>query len=437
MSEVREPDAVAGDGARAPSKAAGTVKIARVLGTAGLGGYYFDDLTAIRAGAKQDGFFYLGAPMTEGYSSIRQPGETISVILILDNGQVAFGDAVSIQYSGVVGRDPVFIAERYLSDVETKLAPLLEGRSLDGLAAICEEIESFTDGGSHLHTALRYGASQAVLDAIAKARCCTMAEVVAEEYGTEISRQPIPVLAQSGDDRYIGADKMILKRVPVIPQGLFNSIGKVGSDGGKLGEYVEWLRDRVVRYGGDGYDPIIHLDVYGMVGEICDHDIGRMATYIQTLQETAAPYRLRIETPVDANSRDELLDVLVELRGALRAQGSTVEIVADDWCNTLEDVVQFAQAGAADMIQVKTPDLGSITKSIEAVLACKKASVGAFLGGTCNGTDQSTRVTVHAALATNADLIYNKPGMGVDEGLMIVTNEMVRTLRLLEHSRAA
>jgi methylaspartate ammonia-lyase len=89
------------------------------------------------------------------------------------------------------------------------------------------------------------------------------------------------------------------------------------------------------------------------------------------------------------------------------------------------------------MIQVKAPDLGSITNSIEAVLSCKAEQVGAFLGGTCNGTDQSSRVTVHLALATQADLIYNKPGMGVDEGLMIVTNEMARTLRLLEHSRAA
>jgi methylaspartate ammonia-lyase len=36
------------------------------------------------------------------------------------------------------------------------------------------------------------------------------------------------------------------------------------------------------------------------------------------------------------------------------------------------------------------------------------------------------------ALATQADLIYNKPGMGVDEGLMIVTNEMARTLAHME-----
>jgi methylaspartate ammonia-lyase len=34
------------------------------------------------------------------------------------------------------------------------------------------------------------------------------------------------------------------------------------------------------------------------------------------------------------------------------------------------------------------------------------------------------------ALATGADVVLAKPGMGVDEGLSIVGNEMARTLRL-------
>jgi methylaspartate ammonia-lyase len=174
-----------------------------------------------------------------------------------------------------------------------------------------------------------------------------------------------------------------------------------------------------------------------MIGEIFGCDVNRMAEYIQKLEEAAKPFDLRIETPVDAGTRDEVLELLAALRATLRERGSGVGIVADDWCNTLEDVLLFARAGAADMIQIKAPDLGSITNSIEAVLACKREGIGAFLGGTCNGTDQSSRVTVHVALATQADLIYNKPGMGVDEGLMIVTNEMARTLRLIHQTGAA
>ena len=97
----------------------------------------------------------------------------------------------------------------------------------------------------------------------------------------------------------------------------------------------------------------------------------------------------------------------------------------------MEDIKDFVDAKAAHMIQIKAPDLGGINKTIEAAIYCKKNEVEAFIGGTCNGTDQSSRVTVHVALAVQADLIYNKPGMAVDEGYMIVYNEMQRTLALL------
>jgi methylaspartate ammonia-lyase len=77
------------------------------------------------------------------------------------------------------------------------------------------------------------------------------------------------------------------------------------------------------------------------------------------------------------------------------------------------------------------PVLGSTTFGPPvhlAVLACKAGGVGAFLGGSCAETDISARVAVHVALATRPDLIMAKPGMGVDEGIMLVQNEMARPL---------
>ena len=62
------------------------------------------------------------------------------------------------------------------------------------------------------------------------------------------------------------------------------------------------------------------------------------------------------------------------------------------------------------------------------MLACKADGVGAFLGGSCAETDLSARVAVHVALATRPDMIMAKPGMGVDEGITLVRNEMARTL---------
>lgn len=54
-------------------------------------------------------------------------------------------------------------------------------------------------------------------------------------------------------------------------------------------------------------------------------------------------------------------------------------------------------------------------------------------GGPCNETDAGGRTAVHVALATRPDQMLAKPGMGVDEGYMIVHNEMKRTLELLRY----
>jgi len=88
----------------------------------------------------------------------------------------------------------------------------------------------------------------------------------------------------------------------------------------------------------------------------------------------------------------------------------------------------FVDAGAADVVQIKTPDLGGIQRSAEAVLYCDGTDTRAYLGGTCNETVTSARACAHVALATDAAQVLAKPGMGFDEGFMAVTNEMRRTL---------
>ncbi|MPN60958.1 Methylaspartate ammonia-lyase 1 [bioreactor metagenome] len=85
------------------------------------------------------------------------------------------------------------------------------------------------------------------------------------------------------------------------------------------------------------------------------------------------------------------------------------------------------------MVQIKTPDLGGIQNTIKAVLYAKKSGIGAYVGGSCNETDGGGRTAVHVALATQPAQMLAKPGMGVDEGYMIVHNEMNRTLEILRH----
>ena len=83
------------------------------------------------------------------------------------------------------------------------------------------------------------------------------------------------------------------------------------------------------------------------------------------------------------------------------------------------------------MVNVKSPDLGSILNAGQAILDCKAAGVRPILGGSCADTDQSARVIAHLALATEPAWVLARPGMGIDEGLQIVGNEMARTLALI------
>jgi methylaspartate ammonia-lyase len=415
------------------------MRIVKMVCAPGRTGFFFDDQLAIKRGAEPDGAAYRGEPLLPGFTSVRQAGEAISVLLVMEDGRIAHGDCAAVQYSGAGGRDPVFLANEFIPIVEQVVGPRLVGRELNGFRGLAEELDRLVDpaSGKPLHTAIRYGVTQAVLDAAAQAANRLMVDLVAAEYGTEPVSEPIPIFSQSGDDRYANADKMILKGADVLPHGLINNVSaKLGRRGELLLEYVGWLRERVERLKPrPDYRPVLHLDVYGTIGLAFENDQGRILDYLARLAAAAAPLPLRIEGPVDMGGRQAQAEALAGLRQALDSRGIPVAIVADEWCNTLEDIQLFADARAGHMIQIKTPDLGGINNCIEAVLYCKSQAIGAYLGGTCNETDRSAQICVHLALATGPDQILAKPGMGVDEGYMIVYNEMRRVLALREALR--
>lgn len=135
-------------------------------------------------------------------------------MFVLEDGQVAYGDCAAVHYSGVGGRDPLFLAEEFIPVINESIKPLLVGQELDSFKRLANIIDTLTVAGSDklIHTALRYGITQGILDAVAKAQGKLMCEVVASEYGTEVSTKEIAIFTQSGDDRYNNVDKMIIKQ---------------------------------------------------------------------------------------------------------------------------------------------------------------------------------------------------------------------------------
>jgi methylaspartate ammonia-lyase len=82
------------------------------------------------------------------------------------------------------------------------------------------------------------------------------------------------------------------------------------------------------------------------------------------------------------------------------------------------------------MLQVKLPDVGGLDGSIRSLLACREAGLLAYCGGSCTETEQSARVAAGVAMGAEADVVLARPGMGVDEAVMVTRNEMRRTLAL-------
>ena len=408
------------------------VKVADVHVVAGLGGAWCDDLAAIQAGARPDGFTYRGEPVTPGFHSVRVPGGALEVILVLEDGSVAVGDCMSVTYAGQAGRDPLLVADEPTAErLETLLAERLVGHEVGRFRQWEERIEGSHDDLLLRHLGVRYGLSQALLTAAALASRWLPVQVLTEEYGLEPAWEPIPLFIQTGEDRLLGAARAILKRADGLPHGLFNTVGKLGSRGKNLLDYCDWLRRRIQTLGDLDYRPFIQFDVYGTVGACFEMDTEAMADYLAALAERAKPNELRVEGVLAGTTLVEHLNAMTRLRRRLKERGIPVALVADEWCNTLADIEAFAEAGAADYLQIKMPDLGSLTNAVEAVLCCHRAGVGAYLGGSCNETDISARLTVHVALATGADYMLAKPGFGIDEALMVMRNEMLRTLALV------
>ena len=409
------------------------MKIKNVVLSKSYTGFYFDDQKAIKLGAGHDGFMYLGDPATEGFSKVRQTGEAISIQLVLEDGSVGYGDCAAVQYSGAGGRDPLFLASDFIPFLEENIVPLLIGEDVSTFRNLAEKYDRMEVNGKRLHTAIRYGLTQALLNATATANHLTMAEVIRKEYGiTETEYKPVAIFAQSGDDRYINADKMIIKEADVLPHALINHVEtKLGKDGSLLKEYVAWLRDRILKWrASENYNPVFHIDVYGTIGLAFNNDVDVMTTYLMELEEIAKPFAIRIEGPVDTGDREGTMVALRDITAELEKRGSKLEIVADEWCNTLEDIKYFADNKAGHMLQIKTPDLGGVNNVAEAILYCNEKNIGSYCGGTCNETNISAQTTTNIAIACMADQCLAKPGMGVDEGYMIVRNEMNRVLAI-------
>lgn len=450
--------------------------ITEVITVPGAGGYDVEDLDALHDQPLPPEQRYRAQPVSPGFRAVRESAQIVSVGLVLDTGRVAWGDCAGVAYSGKAGRSPVFRSDEGMHTIQELVAPLLAGREIHQFRPLADEVDQLTETvtlekdlperqrGQDLsrrelfqsaarmfqlqpqkvqqtvtrpiHPAVRYGVTQALLNAAALHHRTSPTRVICREWDLPIPEHRVPLHGQCGSDRYRGALKMIHRRLDSLPHALVDDIpDQLGREAVQLIRYVRWLKGQIQGLKDPGYQPTLHLDVHGGLGRIFNDDLGRILGALYSLEKAADPLPVRIEAPLIMATREEQLETMRTLREYVDFRKMNLQLVADEWANTLPDIEAFLKAGAAHMIQIKMPDLGGIQNSVEAVLRCREAGTGAFLGGSCAETDLAAKTSVHVALATRPDLLLIKPGMGLDEGYSLINNEINRTLALLRQGR--
>lgn len=408
------------------------MRVAKLIATEGIGGYYWRDQEAIAQGAVRDGFLYQGTPITEGFESIIQVSSTVLLTGIADDGREIHGDCATVNHAFRSGRQAAPKAHTLIGQAEGALSDWLSRCDLSSFRQAAGEVDQMDIDGAPLHMALRYGMSQLILQAVAANRGITMAEVLADEYGLTLANEPCDLLGSCGGNWYENIDKAILRKLPFFPQTAMVRMDQLD----ELPAYAAWISQRIQQVSNEGFFPTLHYDLHGLLSQRVGQDLDAAVAYLRQVEAASAPYPVLLEDPLDAGEREAQIDLMKRLRQALKASGSNIKLIADEWCNTKEDVRKFVASGCCDLIQIKMPDLGGVDNTVEACMTCNEGNVGVYLGGSCNETDISARVAAHVALAVRPVEFLGKPGLGVDEGIMIVTNEMRRAIRSYQQRRA-
>jgi methylaspartate ammonia-lyase len=367
----------------------------------------------------------------------RVPGTCVRIYLEED-GVLYAGDAATVQFSGRCGREP--FVHHDLIALERRLAELLQ-RHLFASSDPRVNSKSLEDTLKRelpqAHTSLMYGISQIQLQRHALQDGAPIPRYVQKLYRIDLdSSMPEPkVLAQTDSVDISIVHDMLSRGADILPHGNFCTpeIAGIG-----LSNVYAYLRAVKKAFGDHraGPDTIVHLDLYGVVGEICGGSVDRVLEVLNEFAKIVHPYALQVESPIICSSQAEQYSTMARLKRLIDQHEPRITLIIDEWCNDLEDIRRAVEVGAAHIAQIKVPDLGSIFNSIEAVLYCKKAGVRSYLGGTSNETVKSSTVSYAATIPFGPDQLLAKPSMSAAAAISLCKNSIQESHRILAATKS-
>jgi methylaspartate ammonia-lyase len=121
--------------------------------------------------------------------------------------------------------------------------------------------------------------------------------------------------------------------------------------------------------------------------------------------------------------------MLAQLRSYIRLRKMALKLVSRAHANSVENIAALARARAADFIWLDGPQLGSVSRLIEAVGICRAAGVGIILAGRPGESVTAAQAACQIALACTPDFLLALPGQGTGMGYALVNQELGRAKR--------
>jgi methylaspartate ammonia-lyase len=400
--------------------------------------------------------------------TVLSPAETILVGLVIDRDRVAWGSCLA---ATSWRPDEVFVpfrTEEGMATIEKVIMPALKGQRLDDFRRLIGRVEALTeevtitqalpepqvkdqartfsrrdlftgrlqpcprsDGARPrskrvtierpIQPAIRYGISQALLSAVARAKGMSMAELISKEYGLSMPMAAVPIQAEFASVRRAAVEPIMAYR----PASLgYATVGhdpeaELGINAELLQRQVRALKQHIAAASEPTYRPIIHVDVHGGLGRLYDHNPGKILGALVGLEQAAAPFMLRVENSVRESNGRSPVEELRRLQEYVRMRGMTVKLVSGGDFDTLEEAKTLIEADAVHMIRLVMGRLGGLNQTVEAIIAARQHGTGILLEG------RPAEIEAQVALATQPDVVVAQPGQA---GLIALHNEMARAV---------
>ncbi len=400
-------------------------------------------------------------------SAAGSPGrspESLAIAIILDSGQVAWGECGSVE------RDPTepsvrpFAVREGVEAVRKVLAPALEGERLSEFRALDRRVEELQEVYSTtsearveseephvsrrdfitgrfllraiqsevppkkqktthtrpLHPVLRYVASQALLNAVAISSKRAPAQVLNAEFELMRAGHAPGLYGHWTSWRTADALALLLERLDAI--GL--DVSPVEDDRlvKELVDSVQRIRELIGQLPTLGLEqdqPAIHLRLNGALGTALAGNTGRMLGVLLRLEQAATPYRLRVEDPVMESSTTAKSKTMKVLKDYLEFRNSKVELVACAGILSRADVELLAAGSSAHMLHLNPSRLGGLSQTIEAAQAARRHGLQILLGSSPGDTLRSLRIRAELAVALQSELVMLPPRLGAAAGPLL------------------